>query len=80
VVNNRQEEKKLIVLEMTSIIVDQTLSILRDPGATESFISGAMLKIIKVKGVEQDEFSFVEKASRAKKKVGQKVTRCILNL
>jgi hypothetical protein len=51
-----------------------------DPGATERFISGAVLKIIKVKEVEQDEFSYVEMASGAKKKVGGKVTDCSLNL
>ena len=51
-----------------------------DPGATESFISGAALKIIKVRVVEQDEFSFVEMALGAKQKVGGKVTGCALNL
>jgi hypothetical protein len=51
-----------------------------DPGATESFISGAALKRIKVKVVEQDEFSFMEMASGAKQKVGGKVTGCALNL
>ena len=51
-----------------------------DPSATESFISGATLKRIKVKAVKQDEFSFIEMASRAKQKVGGKVTGCILNL
>jgi hypothetical protein len=54
------------VLETTGTVADQTLSILIDPGATESFISGAALKRIKVKAVEQDEFSFVEMASGAK--------------
>jgi hypothetical protein len=51
-----------------------------DPGATESFISGAMLKRITVKEVEQDEFIFVEMASGAKQKVGGKVMGCTLNL
>ena len=51
-----------------------------DPGATESFISGAALKRIKVKAVEQDEFGFIEMASGAKQKVGGKVADCILNL
>jgi hypothetical protein len=68
------------VLETTGIIVDQTLSVLIDPGATESFISGAALKRIKVKAVEQDEFSFIEMASGAKQKVGGKVTGYALNL
>ena len=68
------------MLEMTSTITDQTLSILIDPGATESFISGAVLKRIKVKEVEQDEFSFIEMALGAKQKVGGQVTGCILNL
>jgi hypothetical protein len=51
-----------------------------DPGATESFISSAALKRIKVKAIEWEEFSFVEMASRAKQKVGGKVTGCTLNL
>ena len=68
------------MLEMTSIVADQNLSILIHPSATKSFISGAVLKGIKVKAVEQDEFSFVEMASGAKQKVGGKVTGCALNL
>jgi hypothetical protein len=65
---------------MIGTIADQTLSILIDLGATDSFIYGAMLKRIKVKAVEQDEFSFIEMALGAKQKVGGKVTGCILNL
>jgi hypothetical protein len=80
VVNNRQAEHQSTVLETTGTVTDQTLSILIDPGATESFIFGAMLKRIKVKVVEQDEFSFVEMASGAKQKVGGKVTGYALNL
>jgi hypothetical protein len=68
------------MLKMSGIITDQTLSILIDPGATKSFIFVAVLKRIKVKVVEQDEFSFVEMASGAKQKVGGKVTCCSLNL
>ena len=67
------------MLETLGTVTDQTLSILIDPGATESFISGAALRI-KVKAVEHDEFSFVEMASGAKQKVGGKVTGCALNL
>jgi hypothetical protein len=51
-----------------------------DPCATKRFISGASLKIIKVNEVEQDEFSYMEMASGAKKKIGGKVTDCSLNL
>jgi hypothetical protein len=51
-----------------------------DLGATESFISSATLKRIKVKAVEHDEFNFVEMASGAKQKFGGKVTGCSLNL
>jgi hypothetical protein len=79
-VNNRQEEHQSTMLETTGTITNQTLSILIDPGATKSFIYGAVLKRIKVKAVEQDEFIFVEMASGAKQKVGGKVTICILNL
>ena len=65
---------------MTGTVTNQTLSILIDLGATESFISGAALKRIKVKAVEQDEFIFIAMASGAKQKFGGKVMRCILNL
>ena len=68
------------MLETTGIVVDQTLSILIDPSATESFIYGAALKRIKVKKVEHDDFSFVEMASGAKQKVGGNVMGCTLNL
>jgi hypothetical protein len=49
VVNNHQAEHQSTVLETSGTIVDQTFSILIDPGATERFISSATLKIIKVK-------------------------------
>jgi hypothetical protein len=52
VMNNRQPEHQLIVLETTSTVTDQTLSILIDLGATESFIFGGVLKRIKVKEVK----------------------------
>jgi hypothetical protein len=79
-VNNHQEEHQSTVLETTGTVADLTLSILIDPGATESFISGAALKRIKVKETQQDEFSFVEMAIGAKEKVGRKVTGCALNM
>jgi hypothetical protein len=65
---------------MSGAITNQTFIILIDPSATERFIYGAMLKIIKVKAVKYDVFSYVEMASGAKKKVGGKVTGCSLNL
>jgi hypothetical protein len=43
-VNNRQEEHQSIVLETTSTIANQMLSILIYLSATESFISGVVLK------------------------------------
>jgi hypothetical protein len=80
VMNNCQAEHQSTMLKTTGTVTDQTLSILIDPGATKSFISSGVLKRIKVKAVEQDEFSFMEMASRAKQKVGGKVTGCALNL
>jgi hypothetical protein len=68
------------MLETSGTIIDQTLIILIDHGPTERFIYGATLKIIKVKVVEHDEFTYIEMASGAKQKVGGKVTGCILNL
>jgi hypothetical protein len=65
---------------MSGTVADHILSILIDLGSTESFIYGAVVKIIKVMAVKLDEFIFVEMASRAKQKVGGKVTGCILNL
>jgi hypothetical protein len=61
------------MLETSGTIADQTFSILIDLGATESFISSAMLKIIKVKEVEQDEFSYVEMASGAKRRLEERL-------
>jgi hypothetical protein len=68
------------VLETLGIVTKHTLSILIDPGATKSFISGAALKRIKVKAVKHNEFKFVEMALGSKQKVGGKVIGCILNL
>jgi hypothetical protein len=79
-VNNYQAEHQSIMLEMIGTVADKTLSFLIDPGATDSFISGAALKRIKVKAVEQDEFRFIEMALGAKQKVGGKVTGYALNL
>jgi helix-turn-helix protein len=80
VVNNLQEDHQSTMLETSGTVANQTLSILIDLGDTKSFISGAMLKRIKLKVVEHDDFSFVEMASGAKQKVGGKVTGCTLNL
>ena len=52
VMNNRQAEHQSTVLEMIGTLADQTLSILIDLGAIESFISGAALKMIKVNAVD----------------------------
>jgi hypothetical protein len=79
-VNNHQVEHQSTVLETKGTVTDQTLSILIDPVATESFIFGAALKRIKVKAVGQEEFSFIEMALGAKQKVGGKVMGCALNL
>jgi hypothetical protein len=78
--NNHQADHQSTMLETSSCIVDQTLSIFLDPGATESFISGEALKIIKVKVVKQDKFGLVEMALGAKQKVGGKVMGYSLNL
>jgi len=68
------------MLKTLGTIVDQNFSTFIDFGATERFISSAVLKIIKAKAVEQDEFIYVEMALGAMKKVGRKVTYCSLNL
>jgi hypothetical protein len=65
-VSNHQAEHQSTMLETTGTVADQILSILIDPGATESFISGAALKRIKVKAVEHDNFSFIGMALGAK--------------
>ena len=59
-VNNLQEEHQSTVLVMTGTIADQTLSVLIDPGATESFISSAALKRIKVMAVEDGSWELFE--------------------
>jgi hypothetical protein len=52
VVNKHQVEHQSTVLETRGTIADQTLSILIDLNATESFICGEMLKRIKVKALK----------------------------
>jgi hypothetical protein len=59
IVNNRQAEHKSTMIETSGAVDDQILSILIDPGSTKSFIFDETLKIIKVKEVKQEEFSFV---------------------
>jgi len=73
-VNNFQDEHQSIVLKMPGTIVDQNFIILIDLGATERFISSAMLKRIKVKATKHDEFRYIELAPGVKQKVGGKVT------
>jgi hypothetical protein len=51
-----------------------------DLGVVESCISSVVLKRIKVKVVEQDDFSYVEMAYGAKQKVGGKVKYFIIHL
>jgi hypothetical protein len=77
--NKCQAEHQSTVLKTSGTIADQTLRFDRS-GATESLIFGKVLKGIKVKVIEQVEFSFIEMASRAKQKVGGKVTGYTLNL
>jgi hypothetical protein len=79
-VNNRQAEHYSTVLETSGTIADQTFSILIDPGATKRFISSALLKRIKVKVVEEDDFRYIEMELGAKQNVGGKVTNCSINL
>jgi hypothetical protein len=67
-VNNHQAEHQSTVLETSGTIANQNFSILIDPGATKRFISSVVLKRIKVKEVEHDEFRYVEMASGAKQK------------
>jgi hypothetical protein len=51
-VNRHWDEHQSTVLKTPSTIIDQTFSILIDPGATERFISGEAIKRIKLKAVE----------------------------
>jgi microsomal dipeptidase-like Zn-dependent dipeptidase len=79
-VNNCQDEHQSTVLKTSGMIVYQNFSVLIDPGATESFISSIALKIVKVKEIKQDDFTYVEMASGAKQKVGGKFKDGNINL
>jgi hypothetical protein len=57
--NNHQDEHRYTMIETSGMILDQQISILIDPIATESLISSGALKIIAVKEIEQDEFRYV---------------------
>jgi hypothetical protein len=68
------------VLETSGTIYNYTFSVLIDISAIERFISGVMLKIIKVKEIKQDEFIHMEMSSGAKHKVVGKAIDHSLNL
>jgi hypothetical protein len=68
------------MLKTLGTIAKKTFIILIDPSATKIFIYGAMLKIIKVKKVEHDTFSYVEMASTPKQNIGGKVMGCSLKV
>jgi hypothetical protein len=80
VLNNHQAKHWSTLFETSGTIIDQTFSILINLGAIESFISSAVLKRIKVKESEEEEFIYLEIASGATQKVGGKVTDYIINL
>jgi hypothetical protein len=80
VVNNCQVKHQFTVLETSGMIEDQQFSVLIDPRATNSFIYSDVLKRLKFKEVEQDEFRYAKMTSGAKQKVGGKVKDCNINL
>jgi hypothetical protein len=65
-VNNHQAKNHSTMIKMLATIANRTFSILIDLGSKKIFISGVVLKRVKVKEVEQDEFSYMEMASGAK--------------
>jgi hypothetical protein len=68
------------MLEMSGMITNQNYNVLIDIDAIESFISSAVLKRIKLKEFEHDEFKYIEMVEGAKKKVGGRVTGCSLKM
>jgi len=80
VVHDRQAEHQSSVLETKGKLNNFSISVLIDPGATESFISPNVLVKCGLVAAEQKDFDQVEMASGRTQYVGPLVRDCTLDL
>ena len=67
-----------MVVEVTSKIVEQSISILIDLGSTHSYINPRVVEICAFKKVKHRKYWLVQLATRTKRKVSEVVDKCPL--
>ena len=75
---DRQEDHQSTVVEVVGKIVEQSVSILIDPGSTHSYITPRVVEIRAFKKVKHRNSWLVQLATRTKRKVSEVVEKCPL--
>eukprot|EP00253_Pinus_taeda_P021555 PITA_21555 len=79
-INHRQAEHQATEIESAGMINNIPLSVLIDPGATDSFISPSTILRCGLTAHEQSNFRMVEMASGSQQSVGSIVRDCSVNI
>ena len=75
-----QEDHQLNMVEVASKIVEQTISILIDPGSTHSYIAPRVVEICVFKKLRHRKSWLVQLATGTKRKVSGVVKKCPLGM
>ena len=68
---DRQADHQSTVVEVAGNIVEQSVSILIDPGSTHSYITPRVVEICAFKKVKHRKYQLVQLATRTKRKVSE---------
>ena len=77
---DHQEDHQSIVVEFACKIVDQSVSILIDPGSTHSYIIPRVVEICALKKVKHRESWLVQLATGTKRKVSEVIDNLALSM
>ena len=75
---DRQEDHQSTVVEVVGKIVEQSISILIDPGSTHSYITPRVVEMCDFKKVKHRKSWLVQLATGTKRKVSEVVKKCPL--
>ena len=75
---DHQEDHRSSVVEVAGKIVEQSVSILIDPGSTHSYITPRVVEICAFKKVKHRKYWLVQLATGTKRKVSEVVEKCPL--
>ena len=75
---DHQVDHQSIVVEVAGKIVEQSISILIDPGSTHSYITPRLVEICAFKKVKYRKYWLVQVAIGTKRKVSEVVEKCPL--